>query len=287
MASPCAAQAWLPTCFPTPPPTRSANPLSWTCASVPLLPAPSALPPASSPCRQVRLAFSGSGLAKKDMMSQSDPFLRVLKLRQGTEDDWVPVCKTEVGADVESRQQAGAAPRRTRGAAQHSHSPGGRRSMCGAGGQACCSRADHSTAGPPRALRTLAAPSCCSARLRCSLHRASRLCDLDFPLTTFTDFEQQMRATLAVLQVRDNNPDPVWMPIEVDIRQLCSADEARPLKLQVMPAGAGAGTGGGWGVPERPARGAVREALAPGAARCRGVSYPPSCPRAAGLVTRC
>lgn len=34
-------------------------------------------------------------------------------------------------------------------------------------------------------------------------------------------------------QVRDNNPDPVWVPIEVDIRQLCSADEARPLKLQV------------------------------------------------------
>lgn len=41
--------------------------------------------------------MSASGLAKKDTMSQSDPFLRVLKLRQGTEDDWVPVCKTEVG----------------------------------------------------------------------------------------------------------------------------------------------------------------------------------------------
>lgn len=79
--------------------------------------------------RVVRLAMSASGLAKKDTLSQSDPFLRVLKLRQGTVDDWVPVCKTEV---------------------------------------------------------------------------------------------------------RDNNPDPVWVPIEVDIRQLCSADEARPLKLQVF-----------------------------------------------------
>ncbi|KAL4422477.1 hypothetical protein ABPG75_008674 [Micractinium tetrahymenae] len=79
--------------------------------------------------RVVRLALSGSGLAKKDLASQSDPFLRVLKLRQGTEDDWVPVCKTEV---------------------------------------------------------------------------------------------------------RDNNPDPVWMPLEVDIRQLCSAEEQRPLKLQVF-----------------------------------------------------
>lgn len=34
------------------------------------------------------------------------------------------------------------------------------------------------------------------------------------------------------VQVRKNNPDPVWQPIEVDIRQLCSADEQRPLKLQ-------------------------------------------------------
>lgn len=37
---------------------------------------------------------------------------------------------------------------------------------------------------------------------------------------------------LPPLQVRKNNPDPVWQPIEVDIRQLCSADEQRPLKLQ-------------------------------------------------------
>ena len=33
-------------------------------------------------------------------------------------------------------------------------------------------------------------------------------------------------------QVRDNNTDPIWRPIEVDIRQLCSGDEDRPLKLQ-------------------------------------------------------
>lgn len=39
------------------------------------------------------------------------------------------------------------------------------------------------------------------------------------------------------LQVRMDNPDPVWQPIEVDIRQLCSADEQRPLKLQASRPG--------------------------------------------------
>ncbi len=43
---------------------------------------------------QVRLAFSATGLENKDRFSKSDPFLRVLKLREGG--DWVPVLKTEV-----------------------------------------------------------------------------------------------------------------------------------------------------------------------------------------------
>ncbi|GAB4821761.1 hypothetical protein N2152v2_008807 [Parachlorella kessleri] len=34
-------------------------------------------------------------------------------------------------------------------------------------------------------------------------------------------------------EVRSKNPEPIWAPIEVDILQLCSADEQRPLKLQV------------------------------------------------------
>ncbi|PSC75962.1 BONZAI 3-like isoform X1 isoform A [Micractinium conductrix] len=38
---------------------------------------------------------------------------------------------------------------------------------------------------------------------------------------------------VARTEVRDKNSDPVWQPMEIDIRQLCSADEARPLKLEV------------------------------------------------------
>ncbi|KAL4854258.1 Copine-5 [Chlorella vulgaris] len=34
-------------------------------------------------------------------------------------------------------------------------------------------------------------------------------------------------------ETRMNNSDPLWQPIEVDIRQLCSADEKLPIKLQV------------------------------------------------------
>ena len=42
------------------------------------------------------MAFSATGLAKKDVMSQSDPFLAALKRRPiGGENDWVPVFKTE------------------------------------------------------------------------------------------------------------------------------------------------------------------------------------------------
>ncbi len=47
---------------------------------------------------QVQLAFSATGLENKDRFSKSDPFLRVLKLREGG--DWVPVLKTEVGMPV-------------------------------------------------------------------------------------------------------------------------------------------------------------------------------------------
>ena len=36
--------------------------------------------------------------------------------------------------------------------------------------------------------------------------------------------------------MRNNNSDPLWQPIEVDIRQLCGADEKLPLKLQVRAA---------------------------------------------------
>ena len=43
---------------------------------------------------QVRLAFSATGLENKDRFSKSDPFLRVLKLRESG--DWVPVLRTEV-----------------------------------------------------------------------------------------------------------------------------------------------------------------------------------------------
>ena len=37
----------------------------------------------------------------------------------------------------------------------------------------------------------------------------------------------------AGVQVKDNNLNPVWQPIEVDIRQLCNADGARPLRMEV------------------------------------------------------
>ncbi|GAB4817389.1 hypothetical protein N2152v2_004435 [Parachlorella kessleri] len=75
----------------------------------------------------VRLAFSATGLENKDRFSKSDPFLRVLKLRESG--DWVPVLRTEV---------------------------------------------------------------------------------------------------------IDNNLNPAWRPIDVDIRQLCNADESRPLRIEVL-----------------------------------------------------
>lgn len=57
-------------------------------------------PLTASDNRVVRMSFSASGLAKADLASQSDPFLLVHKLRTtgGGAEEWVPVCKTEVGA---------------------------------------------------------------------------------------------------------------------------------------------------------------------------------------------
>ncbi len=44
---------------------------------------------------QVHLAFSAKNLDNVERFSKSDPFLRVLRLREGG--DWLPVLKTEVG----------------------------------------------------------------------------------------------------------------------------------------------------------------------------------------------
>jgi hypothetical protein len=113
------------------------------------------------------MAWSGANLAKRDLASQSDPFLLALRQRPtGGPDDWVPVFKTEASASglTELPMQV------------FSNDRGG----------------------------------CCVTKAHVILHCMS-----------------------AILQVRSNNANPLWQPIEVDIRQLCAADESLPLRLQV------------------------------------------------------
>ena len=49
--------------------------------------------------RVVRLGFQASEVPKRDLMSQSDPYVMAWKLRAVSDgkEDWVPVFKTEVG----------------------------------------------------------------------------------------------------------------------------------------------------------------------------------------------
>lgn len=162
-------------------------------------------PSSLAPPLQVRMAFSATGLAKKDVLSRSDPFLAGLKQRRAgaAADEWVPTFRTEVCMCVWEGGGAG------RGRA---------RSVCIVVSWCADSEQPCSLCDP--------LPPCLAA----GIHRSPAI-GMNPPLPPCF-------APFLAAQVRENNSDPLWQPIEVDIRQLCSADEQLPLRLQVRDGGA-------------------------------------------------
>ena len=122
-----------------------------------------------------------------------------------TGEDWIPVFKTEV------RPRLG-----MRGSAAFGLNGGLDLGVAGV--------VSHRTIAAPRGGRRGGGSGCARVASAGAGRAARRSCPRSTPPPDRPSTPRQ---------VRDNNPDPIWRPIEVDIRQLCSADEDRPLKLQV------------------------------------------------------